>query len=272
LTPGFLRSFTVIAAALSLTACPMLQDRLMFFPSRTSDADVAAIVRSADPRVVRLSEWRVEGEWVGLVAEPAAREVVATALVFHGNAGWAGDRLYYVEPLSNRGIRVVLVEYPGYGPRGGDATIGSARSATDRAIAAAIRRWPAPLVLLGESLGAGLVAELAKKHETQLAGLVLVTPWDSLRNVAKKHYGWLPVDWLLEHPMDSIVALQGFAKPVSVLVAAHDEIVGAAGGEALAEAVGATLVRLAGVGHNDWLLAMTTTQWDALLAPVVASK
>jgi hypothetical protein len=37
-----------------------------------------------------------------------------------------------------------------------------------------------------------------------LRGIVLVTPFDSLAAVAKRHYPYLPVDWMLKHRFDSI--------------------------------------------------------------------
>lgn len=40
-------------------------------------------------------------------------------IVFHGNAGAAIDRSYYVDALTPLGYRVVLAEYPGYGGRSG---------------------------------------------------------------------------------------------------------------------------------------------------------
>jgi pimeloyl-ACP methyl ester carboxylesterase len=246
-----------------------IQDRLMFFPTRASEADVAAVLRSARTRGVSLQEWRVAGEWCGLVAEPAPREPLPTAVIFHGNAGWAGDRLYYLAPLLSRGFRVVLVEYPGYGPRAGDTTIENLLTAAERAVDEAVQAWPGRPILLGESLGAGLIAQLAKRQQSRLAGLVLITPWDSLRAVARMHYPWLPTDWLLKQPMDSVAALESFAGPITVLVAGRDEIVGAAGGQALARALEVSkLVLLPDAGHNDWPLAMTSRHWDELLAPM----
>jgi pimeloyl-ACP methyl ester carboxylesterase len=267
LTRAGFRLALALVAMLTLAGCPVLQDNLMFFPTRVAAADVQDVLRATPG----LREWSIGGEWRGFVAEPAERDPsrpLPTALVFHGNAGWAADRLYYVEPLVRRGFRVVLAEYPGYGARTGTATVASLLAATERAIHDTLQASPGALVLVGESLGAGLIAEHAKRHEARLAGLVLVTPWDSLRNVAKMHYGWLPVDWLLAHPLDSVAALKGFSKPVSVLVAGRDEIVGAAGGRALAASLAAALVELPDAGHNDWLFAMTEREWDALLAPV----
>jgi hypothetical protein len=40
-------------------------------------------------------------------------------IIFHGNAGSARDRLYYIEPLERLGYRIILAEYPGYEARAG---------------------------------------------------------------------------------------------------------------------------------------------------------
>ena len=92
-----------------LAAVYLLQDKLLYFPARASiDA------MSADT----LRPWPAADDFRGLVAEPAGT-ARATAVVFHGNAGHAGHRTAYAAALTRLGIRVVLAEYPGYGPRGG---------------------------------------------------------------------------------------------------------------------------------------------------------
>ena len=244
----------------------------MFYPARVDAVEVRNVIAFARDRLdADLHEWRVAGEYWGLVAEPRtdvpAGAVRGTALVFHGNAGWAGDRLYYVAPLLARGYRVVLAEYPGYGVRSDETTVERVLAFADSAVVEASRAWPEGLLLVGESLGAGVIAQLGLQHEAKVKGLVLITPWDSLRTLARVHYPFLPASIFLKHPMDSIAALRSFRKPITVLVADRDEIVGAAGGLALAQALAARLVRLPNSGHNDWLGVMTPRLWDDLLSP-----
>ena len=47
---------------------------------------------------------------------PAPR---GTIVVFHGNGGWCADRMEYIDAFTQRGFRVFLYEYPGYGGRPG---------------------------------------------------------------------------------------------------------------------------------------------------------
>src|SRR5436309_4435091 len=98
-----------VAYLLVLAAVFVWQDRLLYYPAHTT---VERMVAGG------LHAWPSTHDFRGLVAEPAGA-VRATAIVFHGNAGHAGDRAYYAHTLTPLGLRVILAEYPGYGPRPG---------------------------------------------------------------------------------------------------------------------------------------------------------
>ena len=87
----------------------LLQDRLLYMPAK------AGVERIASGG---LRAWPSPQDFRGLVAEPAG-PVRGTAIVFHGNAGHAGHHIFYAAALTQLGLRVILAEYPGYGPRGG---------------------------------------------------------------------------------------------------------------------------------------------------------
>jgi pimeloyl-ACP methyl ester carboxylesterase len=241
------------AAALLLGVSTMLQDHLLYFPARTSVADAGS---------AGFAPWPGPADFRGLIAEPvgAAR---ATAVVFHGNAGHAGQRGYYADALAPMGVRVILAEYPGYGPRQGE--LGEASLVADAAatIEVAYRRFGAPLLVIGESLGAGVAAAATAKRRDQVAALLLITPWDRLANVASFHYPWLPVRWLLRDHYDSAASLADFGKPVLVAVAERDTIVPARFGHALHDALRPPkrLTVMAEAGHNDWMQRVGRDWW-----------
>jgi uncharacterized protein len=54
---------------------------------------------------------------------------------------------------------------------------------------------PQNVVLMGRSLGSGVAVHVASHR--RVAGVILVTPFDSLTHVARIHYPFLPVKWLL---------------------------------------------------------------------------
>ena len=271
-SPGGNRSKTVkqnaLATATSLTgiilrlavAClivfagiAMFQDRLLYFPDKASLAEMVS---------GGLHAWPGPEDFRGLVAEPNG-PARGTAIVFHGNAGHAGHRAFYAKALTRLGLRVILAEYPGYGPR--DGALGEQNMAADaeQTIVFAHRLYGAPLLLIGESLGAAVVAAAAARQRDKTAGLLLITPWDRLENVGAYHYPWLPVKWLLRDRYDSVTHLMSFGRPIVVAVAERDSIVPARFGTALYESLSEPkqLTVLKGAEHNDWPGRVDDTWW-----------
>ena len=249
----------LLAVLLGVGAPALLQDRLLYFPTR---APLAAL--QADG----LRAWPAAGDFRGLIADAGGKVAVrGTAIVFHGNAGHAGHRDHYVAALAPQGLRVILAEYPGYGPR--DGALGEAPLVADavETVAQAHREFGAPLLIVGESLGAGVAAAAAARQPELVAALMLITPWDRLEHIASHHYPWLPVRWLLRDRYDSAAHLAGFGHPVLVVVAQHDDIVPAHFGEALHQGLVAPkqLRVVASAGHNDWPSRVDALWWQQSL-------
>ena len=235
-----------------------MQNRLLYFPDKATVEEMVAGGRHA---------WPTAQDFRGLVAEPAGG-VCGTVIVFHGNAGHAAHREFYAMILTRLGLRVILAEYPGYGPRAGALGERSLVADAEQTLSLAHRRYGAPLLLIGESLGAGVVAAAAARQRDKIAGLLLITPWDRLENVAAHHYPWLPVSWFLRDRYDSAAHLASFDRPVVVAVAERDSIVPARFGRALYEALAQpkrfTVIKAA--EHNDWPTRVDETWWRDAVA------
>jgi len=251
--PAAIMLWLVTACAIALAAPAMFQDSLLYHPARAQAADMVS---------GGLVAWPAEGDFRGLVAEPSG-PARGTALVFHGNAGHAGHRDYYAEALTRLGLRVILAEYPAYGPREGALGERSLVEDAGQTIALAHQLHGPPLLLIGESLGAGVAAAAGAKQREHVAALMLITPWDTLENVAAYHYPWLPVSWLLRDRYDSAAHLASIGRPVLVAVAERDRIVPARFGTALYEALPGPkrldVVRAA--DHNDWIRYVDDAWW-----------
>ena len=246
-----------VAALMVVAAVFAWQDKLLYFPDRTTVARIAT-----GP----LRAWPSAQEFRGLVAEPAG-PVRGTALVFNGNAGHAGHRDFHADALVPLGLRVILAEYPGYGPRGGAVGEESLVADAEASLRLAHQRHRGPVVLVGESLGAAVASAAAANRPDLVAGLLLITPWDRLGNVAAHHYPWLPVRWLLRDEHDTQGRLAAFGRPVLVVVAERDSIVPARFGGALHAALGGPkrLQVIAGSDHNDWPERVDARWWrDAI--------
>ena len=208
-----------LGALLMLTA---LQRQLIYFPGRAGGDELAALASR-----LGLQAWHDgTGSPIGWrsMAPSTARNRM---LVFHGNAGYALDRQYFVAGFQalQEQWEVFLFEYPGYGARQGTPSEDSFKSAAADALKVLLAEDSRPVFITGESLGSGVASHLAATFPKQVAGLLLVTPFSSLVDVAAHHYPILPVRLLLSERYDSREALSHYAGPVAFLLAGRDEVV-----------------------------------------------
>ncbi len=188
----------------------------------------------------------------------AAGGAAAPAVVlFHGNGenlgtmAWAGT----LDELARLEVSVLVVDYPGYGRSSGRPSEPTLMAAAEAALAWLARRhFDRPLVAMGWSLGAAVAIELAAERD-EVAGLVALSPWTRLEDVARVHFpGWM-VRLFLRERYDALAAAARVRVPVVVIHGEEDTIVPVELGERLAQAFpgGARFVRVPGVGHNDLL-------------------
>ena len=251
------------AIALLLALMYFLQSRLILLPGTVGGgADVLAQCASGS------AEWLEEGEYRGKICEPAS-PAEGTVIVYHGNAGTVDDRGALAAPLSARGFRVVLVEYPGYGKRAGRASIKNVLAASLDDFVMAQARWPGPIYVLGESFGTGIAAAVARRSREKVAGLVLITPWDSLANVVDAMF-FAPLSFLLHERFDTVEALSGYRGNVVIVAAEQDEVLPVAHARALAKAApAATYLELRDASHNNWPSYMMSKDWNRVIESLV---
>jgi hypothetical protein len=184
-------------------------------------------------------------------------------VVFHGNAGTAADRAYYVKALSSIGYRVILAEYPGYGQRGGQLGEKSFVDDAQATIRLIFEKYGEPLFLLGESLGCGVAAGAAKDPSLRIDGILLITPWDTLLAVAKSMFPWFPVGLIMTDKYDSIENLKSFQGRIAVVGAERDDILPIRHAHALYQSLTGKkkMWTLKGAGHNDWPMGVDVSKW-----------
>jgi len=93
---------------------------------------------------------------------------------------------------------------------------------------------PERIVAMGRSLGSGVAVHLAAHRLVR--GVVLVSPYDSLVEVGRRHYPFLPVSLLLRHRFDSLAKVPQIETPLLCLVATEDRLIPAAHSRALFDA------------------------------------
>lgn len=117
---------------------------------------------------------------------------------------------------------IYLVNYRGYG---GSTGTPSEKALFQDAIAIydSISDKHASISVVGRSLGSGVAMHLASSRD--IAKLVLVTPYDSLENIARKYYPIFPISLILQDKYDSLQRASAITSPVLMVIAEHDEII-----------------------------------------------
>lgn len=115
-----------------------------------------------------------------------------------------------------------LVNYRGYGASTGRPSE-AALSEDAQAVYDHASQTHTNISIIGRSLGSGVAIRLAATRPTQK--LVLVTPWDSMVNVARSAYPIFPVSLLLKDRYDSLSHAGNISMPTLLLIAERDEFV-----------------------------------------------
>ncbi len=161
---------------------------------------------------------------VGVHIPPDGQSKERTLILGFGGNAWngqdVGEYLHEIFPDED----VVAFHYRGYSPSEGspsaEALIADAPLIYDLL---SERLDPKRIVAVGFSIGTGVAAQLAAARK--LDGLILVTPFDSLKAVAQSMYPWLPIGPFFEHDIDAAAPLEKGAVRVAIIAAERDEIV-----------------------------------------------
>jgi len=267
---GFLASgvwygvaFVGIAYILIVLVAALFQRRLLYFPDRLSRSAVEKVTEN-----LGLQLWADDGQdYLGYLRPEPPTPSAGTVMVFHGNAGSAFDRLYYVQALEQLDYRVLLYEYPGYAARPGVPSETTFVEDATRALERARDEFPKPLIVWGESLGCGVATALVRERMDTIDGVVLLTPWASLPQLAQSLYWYLPARWLVQDKYDNVANMKNYPGPVAVVAAARDEIIPPKQTSRLRESLTgqSKLWTFDGAGHNTWPSAPGLDWWAEVM-------
>jgi pimeloyl-ACP methyl ester carboxylesterase len=143
-----------------------------------------------------------------------------------------------------------LLHYRGYGGSSGkpseDAIHSDALALFDR-----VHLEYSDIAVVGRSLGSGVAIRLAGQRP--VSSLVLVTPYDSIQELAARQFPYLPIRWLLTDKFESWRYAPAIRVPTLLLAAANDEVIPRSSTERLYGAFSpgvASLKFIPGVDHN----------------------
>lgn len=171
-----------------------------------------------------LQLWPQVQGYRALLAPLPAVPVRGTVVVFHGNAGSVFAYAFYAKALGRLGYRTLLAEYPAFGARQGELGETSLVADARETLRMAHESFGQPLYVIGQSLGAGVAAAAVAHSPVPIAGVAVLTPWDTLPDLAQDKFWYLRARWLVRDSFDSIANLNQFSGRVAVGIASDDEV------------------------------------------------
>ena len=212
-----------IAIVLLFVMLRWFEHSQVYYPSREMAAAPAELGRAfKDARFkagdgVELHGWFFPAD----TNSPRAR---LAFLICHGNGGNISHRLELCAALLKTGASVFVFDYRGYGQsHGRPGEEGTYRDA--QAAHAWLRQKGfrgGDIIAFGESLGGGVVSELALRET--VGGLVLQSTFTSIPDIGGEIYPWLPVRWMSTIKYDTHAKLPRIKVPVLVMHSREDDL------------------------------------------------
>jgi hypothetical protein len=148
-----------------------------------------------------------------------------TILFFHGNAGSLENRIYKLDHFKNLNVNFLIIAWRGFSGNKGKPNETGLYEDAESAI-----RWlkmkgieEKNIILYGESLGTGVVVEIAQNKN--YAGIILESPFTSMVDMGEKYYPFFPVRFLLRDKFESYKKITNIYVPLLIMHGKVDKIV-----------------------------------------------
>ena len=243
---------TIGLAGIYLAYCTLLFvfQRQMLFPRSMAPtlADMPANFPGLERIWLQLPGMRVES-WL-LPAGTRDRPAPAVILT-HGNAETIDFLPEEFHLFKNRGVTLMMVEFPGYGRSEGSPSQTAISAVMEKAYDVLVNRPDVDgdrIILMGRSLGGAATCQLAVRRPSR--ALILISAFTSVTAFAPRY---LVPPFLVRDPFDNLAVMRTYRQPVLIFHGIRDEIIPYRHGQTLAANAGdATLVSFES-GHNDLL-------------------
>ena len=148
-----------------------------------------------------------------------------TILFLHGNAGSLENRIHKINHFKDFDINFLIIAWRGFsGNKGSPTELGLYEDAKSAIIWLKNKGLKnQDIILYGESLGTGVVTEIAQNNN--FAGIILESPFTSMIDAAKNKYPIFPIKYLLKDKYESDKKIKNIKSPILIMHGEVDKIV-----------------------------------------------
>jgi fermentation-respiration switch protein FrsA (DUF1100 family) len=239
------------------------EPKFVFFPTRGEQETPATLgipysaLRLHTSDGEQLVAWQLEPE-----------RPIADVVYFHGNGGNLSIWLPVLASLHQLDIRVLAVDYRGYGLSSGRPSEQGLYRDAEAVVSYAMARRAAgarPLVYWGRSLGGPVAASAARVGSPD--GLILESTFPDKAAVVRSSPLLRALNIFGSYRFATVEMLREFSKPVLVLHAQNDSVIPYSLGREVYERLRPPkqFVAIAGADHNDLFVASREAYWSPVL-------
>ncbi|UII33120.1 alpha/beta hydrolase [Fulvivirga ulvae] len=196
------------------------QEKLIFHPEKLPEDFRFDLREGAEEIFLNTSD----NEKVNALFFPGSKNEVV--LYFHGNAGSLAGWQQVSDDFTDKGYGLLIIDYRGYGKSSGEITekgLYLDAEAAYQFLTETKKFSPHNIVIYGRSIGSGIATELASRHQTK--GLVLESPFSSLKKLANQKMPFLFPSLFLQFHFDNINKLDSISCPILLIHGDDDTLI-----------------------------------------------
>lgn len=200
------------------------QDDMLFSAHHTNSNEVKLFLEQ-NPSFDTLCFKMSDGNTIsGFISNDSAEQKQPVIIYFGGNAEEVSHIVEYKPYLKN--CKLILINYRGFG-------LSTGKTSEKTMFSDAIEIYDKLLLkkiidaenvfVLGRSIGTGVATYLSSQRKTKAT--ILITPYESMIDVAKEKHPYLPVSLILKHKFNSKLYAKDISNPVFALIAQNDRVI-----------------------------------------------
>ncbi len=223
----YLRNLGIAALTLYIIICGLLyfaQDNLLFHPQPKSRVEITKIIK-VNPEFDTLGYTMHDGTYIGgYISTDTNSAKLPVVIYFGGNAEEVSHLMEYKKYFKN--TMLALVNYRGFGLSKGSPSektmFSDALEVYDK-LAKLPNVNAGHIIVIGRSIGTGVATYLSSQRNTKAT--VLITPYESMIDVAQEKYAFVPIRYLMKHPFESNIYAKTISTPMLALIASNDNVI-----------------------------------------------
>lgn len=239
--------YLLISYILVLLMMALLQGKILFHPTPYPGLPTEYKLNDFSEVKIKTEDGAEISGWFKKADKPGK-----VILLFYGNADSLNNYADFFRKLADAGYTVLGLNYRGYGGMKGKPTEQGLYE-DGRAAVKFLSQYDEEknIIFVGRSLGSGVAVEMASKHK--LKGLVLISPYTSIVNIAGEIYWYLPVKYVSRYKFSSIDKIASVKEPILIIHGDQDRLIPISHAERLLNTANARkeLKVYKGSDHND---------------------